>query len=122
MKARGDGRRFTSTMLRAWGGLLAWASYFLVVYVLVALACERGFADARIGGVAFVPFVAIAALLPALAVTVWLALSALRRARLDVAPAGSRFADFLGWALGALAVLALAWTALPSMLLRTGCN
>jgi hypothetical protein len=122
VKARGDGRRFTSTLLRTWGGLLAWASYFLVVYVLVALACERGFADARIGGVAFVPFVAIAALVPALAVTVWLATRAQRRARVDVAPAGSRFADFLGWALGALAVLALAWTALPSMLLRTGCN
>ncbi|MCE3285803.1 MAG: hypothetical protein K0R70_2059, partial [Steroidobacteraceae bacterium] len=43
------------------------------------------------------------------------------RARLEEAPAGSRFADFLGWALGALAVLALAWTALPSLLLRTGC-
>ena len=119
---RGDRRRFTNTMLRAWGGLLAWAGYFLLVYVLIALACERGFADARIGGVALVPFVAVTALVPALAVTVWLATWARRRARLEEAPAGSRFADFLGWALGALAVLALAWTALPSLLLRTGCS
>ena len=57
-----------------------------------------------------------------LAATVWLANRARRRSHDDVGTAGSRFADFLGWALGALAVLALAWTALPSLLLRTGCG
>ena len=112
--------RFTASTLQLWGGLLIWAAYFLVLYVIVALACERDFADVRVAGFGLVPFVTAVGLVVAIACTGALVLASRRRLRSD-RPRGARFADVLGWTLGLLALLALLWTALPPLLLRTGC-
>jgi hypothetical protein len=114
-------RRFTVATLRLWGGLLVWAAYFLVVYVVAALACERGFADVHIAGVDVVTFVSAGGALVSFALTGALVAVTRRGARADSARGGARFADRLGWTLGLLGLLAIAWTALPHLLLRTGC-
>jgi hypothetical protein len=113
-------RRFTVATLRLWGGLLVWAVYFLVVYVVAALACERGFADVHIAGVDVVTFVSAGGALVSFAATGALVAVTRRAARAESAP-GARFTDRLGWTLGLLGLLAIAWTALPHLLLRTGC-
>ncbi|HET9693136.1 MAG TPA: hypothetical protein VFP48_02035, partial [Steroidobacteraceae bacterium] len=73
--------RFGATTAWIAGGLLAWAAYFLAVYVFAALACERGFAQLRIAGFGIVPFAAACGLLATLAITVAVALSARRHTR-----------------------------------------
>ncbi|HET9694086.1 MAG TPA: hypothetical protein VFP48_06855, partial [Steroidobacteraceae bacterium] len=83
-------------------------------------ACERGFAQLRIAGFGIVPFAAACGLLATLAITVAVALSARRHTRNGRARVSS-FADFLAWALALLGALALVWTALPPLLLQTGC-
>jgi hypothetical protein len=113
-------RRFTVATLRLWGGLLVWAGYFLVVYVFAALACERGFADAQVAGVAVVTLVSAGGAIVSLAGTIALVAVTRRGGRAESAR-GARFADRLGWTLGLLGLLAIAWTALPHLLLRTGC-
>jgi hypothetical protein len=113
-------RRFTAAALRLWGALLVWFGYFLLVYVVAALACERGFADARVIGVGVVSLVSGVGLVLSLAATLAL-LAATRRGARDGPARGARFTDRLGWTLGLLALVALVWTALPHLLLRTGC-
>lgn len=113
-------RRFTVAAFRLWGGLLVWAAYFLLVYVVAALACERGFADVRVAGIDVLPFVTVAGLALSVAATAALLIVTRRGARVEPGR-GARFADLLGWTVGLLALLALAWTALPHLLLRTGC-
>ena len=118
-----DGRsepRFTATTLRLWGGLLVWAGYFLGVYVVAALACERGFADVRVAGVDLVTLVSAGGCIVSLAGTGALIAVTRRGARAQAAQ-GAGFADRLGWTLGLLGLLAIVWTALPHLLLRTGC-
>ena len=116
-----DGReRFTVSMLRLWSGLLVWAAYFLVVYVVAALACARGFAGVLVAGLDVVTLVTVAGLIVAIVATAALVLTTRRRERSQPAD-GARFADRLGWTLGLLALLAIVWTALPHLLLRTGC-
>jgi hypothetical protein len=113
-------RGFTAAALRLWGGLLVWAGYFLLVYVVTALACARGFADAAVAGIDLVTFVSAAGFVVAMAGTAVLVSVTRRRARAEHARS-ARFADRLGWTLGLLALLAIVWTALPHLLLRTGC-
>ena len=112
--------RFALTTAQLWGGLLIWAAYFLISYVVVALACERDFAAVRVAGIALVPFVSGVGLVTALAATGALVLAARRRSRAARAD-GARFADLLAWTLGLLALLAIVWTGLPHLLLPTGC-
>ena len=112
--------RFAGAAAWMLGGLLVWAAYFLGVYVFAALACERGFAAARVAGIGVVPFAAGTGFAVALGVTLVLARAARRRLRAQ-RPRVNAFADFLAFALALAAVLALTWTALPPLLLRTGC-
>ena len=115
-----DASRFGLTTAWVWCGLLVWAAYFLAVYVFAALACERGFAGHRIAGYAIVPFAAACGLLVTLAINVTVAVVARRRLTRE-RPGVSTFVEFLALALALLGVLALVWTALPPLLLRTGC-
>jgi hypothetical protein len=120
MSASRQVRRFTPTVLFVWGGLLLWATYFLVLYMFVALACERGFADLRLLGVRIVPASAALGFAMTFAATAACMLAGHRRLRAEDEKA-ARFIGFLAWALGLLGLLALAWTVLPALLLRTGC-
>jgi hypothetical protein len=117
----GEEPRFAPAAAWVWGGLLSWAAYFLAIYVFAALACERGFAGTRLAGVAVVPLAAVLGLLVTLAVNARLALVARARLRASPERPSSAFRDFLAWALALLGALALVWTALPLLLLQTGC-
>jgi hypothetical protein len=96
------------------GALLIWAAYFMLAYGFAALACAHGFAGVEIAGIAIVPLVAGAAALLALAGSAGMLLFSRRRA--PAAPAPSETAQFLRstalWA-ALLALIAIAWTALP---------
>ena len=120
MNGAREERPFTVAVFRLWGGLLVWAVYFLVVYVVAAVACARDFASVRVIGVDLVSFVTAAGFIVSLATTGALVVVTRRGARHEPARS-ARFADLLGWTLGLLGLLALAWTALPHLLLRTGC-
>lgn len=114
--------RFARTAFFLWSGLLIWAADFLFIYVLAALACARGFAATEIAGVRLVPFAAMLATLLALAGTaavMWSARQRTRRASDRDRPA--EFVSFLVLALGALALLAIAWNALPVVMLSSHC-
>jgi hypothetical protein len=111
---------FTVTTFRLWSALLAWAAYFLLVYVAIALACERGFADLRILGVPVVPAVTGGTFLVAFGVTGAFAAAAHRRER-QATTTARRFLEFVTCVLGMLALAAIAWTTLPPVLLDTGC-
>ena len=119
MKTR-EVHRFAVTTVWVWAGLLVWAPYFFGLYVLAALACERDFAQVRLAGVRVVPFAAACGLLVALGITAILAEVARRRLR-SGRPCVTPFADFLAWVLALLGALAAVWTALPALLLQTGC-
>jgi hypothetical protein len=111
---------FTATTFVLWRALLTWAAYFLVVYVGVAVACERGFADLRVAGVRFVPLLVGATFAASLILTVWYTLAARRRYRTADSDS-ARFVGFVSSILGLLALAALAWSTLPPLLLDTGC-
>lgn len=115
-----EAHRFAAATAWVWSGLLVWAAYFVGLYVFAALACERGFAHAQVVGIRVVPFAAACGLIVALVITVVLAVVARRHLR-SARPLVTPFADFLAWALALLAALALLWTALPALLLQTGC-
>jgi hypothetical protein len=112
--------RFTPTTFFVWGGLLIWAADFLFVYVFAAVACARRFADAEIAGLRLVPVATSLASIAASIATLVLILRAVRRAHGgDYVDESSRFIQFLAIALGALALVAIAWTALPPLMLRS---
>jgi hypothetical protein len=113
-------RTFTRTTLLLWSALLAWAAYFLVLYIGIALACARGFADERILGVRFIPAMTIGAFLVALGASGAFAGAAWRRRQRAASPT-QRFVGFVAAVLGLFALAAIAWTTLPPVLLHTGC-
>lgn len=113
-------RTFNVTVFLLWGTLLAWATYFLLLYVVIALACERGYADAQIAGFRLIPAAGVVGFVLALGVTGALAAAAWRRWH-GATSANGRFLGFVAMALGLLALAALAWTTLPPVLLDTGC-
>jgi hypothetical protein len=114
--------RFAPTAFFIWSGLLIWAVDFLFVYVFAAIACARGFADARIAGMRVIQFVTILVTLLALAasaITMWIMLRRLRHE--PEQDSSLTFIRFLALALGALATLAIIWNSLPPIVLRDQC-
>lgn len=114
-------RRFTPTALLIWSGLLVWAADFLFVYVFAAVACAQSFADARVFGVSVVAFATVLATIAALVATAAVIAYAWRRTRACRSDARERFVLFLTMSLGAIALVAIVWSALPPLLLETGC-
>jgi hypothetical protein len=112
---------FTATTVFMCGGLLIWAADFLAVYVIAAIACAKGYASSTVLGIPFVAFVATASTLLALAATVWLVRTAVRRLR-EQGDGGSRFIYFLAASLGGMALLAIFFNVLPAWLLATECG
>lgn len=114
--------RFTSTTLCVWGGLLIYALSFLVVYVFTALACAREFAETRVLGIRIVPFVVNAwGVLAALAM-IALMLGVRRRERREVADEHTKFMRFLATAASGMAMLALVWLMLPTLMITNACT
>lgn len=104
--------------------LAVWALHFLAVYVMHALACAEGWQRARVGGLEMVIWWLLLATALAIAAIVWLGLRA-RRVRRHAPPAGNadtdarrrRFTATLTAATALLALIAVAFTALPILLL-----
>lgn len=98
-------KRFVRSALFATGGLLIWAADFLFVYAFAALACARGFGHAA-------PWVSSATAVLAAAGCVAVLVAGLR---------GSGFIARLAASVAGLALVAIAFTALPGVLLPRAC-
>lgn len=98
-----------------------WALHFVVVYSLTGLACGRGWYRSIVGGQPIATWVLIAVTLLAWAVLAWLGWSAWRsRKQADTGSPASprrRFVARMTLALAWLAILAVAFTALPVLML-----
>ena len=112
---------FTATTVFMCGGLLIWAADFLVVYVIAAIACAKGYASSTVLGVPFVAFVASVVTLLAVAATVWVVRVAVGQLRAR-GERGARFIYFLAASLGGMALLAIFFNVLPAWLLATECG
>jgi hypothetical protein len=114
-------RRFTPTALFLCGGLLIWATDFLIVYVLAAIACAKPHIGGSFAGIPFVALVGTAVTLIAAVATVILVRIALRRLRAEGrTPSG--FIYFLTTSIGAIALLAMFFNVLPAWLLAAECS
>ncbi len=113
------GRGF-APIAAASGGLLVWAAHFGAVYVLNAIACERGLAGLRVLGLPLVPAGVLGLTAIALLAVGALALGPWRR--LEHGLAGQEGEDdesFLPWftlAVALLAALAILWEAVPALI------
>lgn len=112
---------FTATAVYMCGGLLIWAADFLLIYVIAAVACAKGYATNVVAGVPFVAFVSTAVTAVAVVATVWLVRTAVRQLRAQGEQA-SRFIYFLAASLGGMALLAIFFNVLPAWLLATECG
>lgn len=118
-----EGRRFTSTTVFICGGLLIWAADFLLLYVVAALACAKGFAHVRVAGLPFVAFFGTLVTLGAMAGTALIVRVAVRRLRAaGDSDRALRFIYLLAGSLGRLALVAIFFNALPAWLLATDCG
>jgi hypothetical protein len=111
--------RFGSTTFLITGGLLIWMADFVFVYVFVAIACARGFADVVILSWPLVPVVTSVASLAAAAFTFWLLLRGYREKQRAAADAPARFFGFVTFATSGFALVALALLALPPWMVST---
>lgn len=98
-------KSFARTALFACAGLLIWAADFLFVYVFTAIACERGFGQA-------VPWASTGAGVVAAAATTAVIFTGVRR---------KTFIGGLAASVAALALVAIAFIALPGLLLPRAC-
>lgn len=115
--------RFTPTTLFICGGLLIWAADFLILYVIAAIACAKGFAALTVAGLPFVAFVGTVLTLLAGVATGLLMRVAIRRLRAAGASDESiRFIYFVAASIGGLAAIAIFFNALPAWLLATECG
>ena len=111
---------FTLTTVFICGGLLIWAADFLLVYVIAAVACAKGFAMNTIAGMPFVAFVATIITLVAIVATVLLLRIAIRKLRAQTQEA-NRFIYTLTASIAGMATLAMFFNVLPAWLLATEC-
>jgi hypothetical protein len=109
---------FPRTALFIAAGLLVWAADFLFIYVFAAIACARGFADVTVLGIGIVPLASFSATALALAATGAVIVSGRRRAATGDRSNGA-FAGGLAAVAALLAVIAIVFTGLPGLLLRT---
>lgn len=109
--------RFTSTTLFIVGSLLVWLANFVVVYVIAALACARGFAAAQLLGMPLVPAVTTLSSLAAAVVTFVLLRTGASALRERGASEHSRFIGFVAFMTSVLGLIALVLIALPPLVI-----
>jgi hypothetical protein len=114
----GPARRFPRAALFIAAGLLIWAADFLFIYAFAAVACARGFADATVLGLGIVPLASFVATVLALAATGVVIVMGTRRAR-NGDPSSGAFVGGLAATTALLALIAIVFTGLPGLLLRT---
>jgi hypothetical protein len=107
---------FTSTTLFIAGSMLIWLANFVVVYVIAALACARGFAAVRLLGLPIVPVLTIVSSIAAAVVTLLLLRRGAAALHDGAQTAHARFIGFIVLASSVLALIALVLLALPPLL------
>lgn len=116
-------RPFPRTAFFIVGALLIWAADFLFLYVFAALACARGYSDVAVMGINVLPFATGVSTGIALIASAVLFITARRRAgSLMPDGGGGTNVAFIGGAACVavlLAVIAIVFTALPGLMLRT---
>ena len=107
---------FATTSLRIGAGFLIWAVHFGAVYVYVALVCARGDPQAQWLGlsamrvtIALMTFIAVGALMAAFRQSVR------GRWRVEAQRAGQPFIAWLSAAITAYGLIAVLWSALPTL-------
>lgn len=111
-------RGFPRAALFAAAGLLIWAADFLFVYVFAAIACARGFDGVTVLGARVVPLASAAATLVALIATGLVIAAGARRAATGD-PSNGAFLGAVAMATALLALIAIVFTGLPGLLLRS---
>lgn len=95
---------FVATALRMSSGAIVWAVHFAVIYGYTGLACARGWADT-------VPWVLGIATAAAVLATLLIIASGYRDR--------ARFESWMTYAIGGAALVAIAWEALPVLIVTT---
>lgn len=113
-------RKFTPTALLIVSGLTIFLADFVLIYVSAAVICARG-GDVRVFGAPAIATIALSVSVLAGVATLIVARMAWRRAR-TMQDERKQFTHFQAAALGGLALVAIAWTAAPALLLQTGCS
>jgi hypothetical protein len=117
-----EGHRFTPTALFICGGLLIWASDFLAVYVIAAIACAKGWAKMTVAGMPIVAFIGTILTIAACAGSFVMLRVGVRRLQANgQLDESMRFIYFLAAAIGMLALVAILFNALPAWWLATEC-
>lgn len=114
-------RRFTPTTLLIWSALLIWAVDFLLIYIVQAIVCAKGYDAVTVLGLPAIPATTLLCTLAALLAASIVTVRCVRRIRAGPTDERVRFTLFVAAAIGGLALTAIVWTALPGLLLRTGC-
>lgn len=119
--------RFPRTTLKVTAGLLIWAADFLFIYVFAALACARGYAHATVLGFGIVPFVSTVATAVAAGASAAVIIAGAHRAATAASPASddattSMFLGRLAMIVAMLALIAVALTGLPGLLVAQTCQ
>jgi len=104
--------RFSASVLRMSCPVMIWAMHFLAIYGFTAFVCARGLADLRWLGVGIVPWTITLVTLLAMAATIAVILPAARAAR-------ASFSHWMAATIGALALIAIVWEALPVFIVPT---
>jgi hypothetical protein len=104
------------TLLAMSAGLIVWAAHFAALYAVNAVACARGFADARIAGLEAPAFGAALATVAALAALGAVTVAGARAGGPDAPPRTRAFRRWTTVAVAGLALLGVLWGALPALL------
>lgn len=112
--------RFPRAALFTTAGLLIWAADFLFIYIFAAIACARGFANATLLGIGIVPLASAFSTVIAAAATCAVILVGAQRDRADHGePSTGAFVGQLAMIAALIALIAIVFTGLPGLLLRT---
>ena len=103
--------------LEATGGFLAWGAQFTAIYMVVSVACSRGWGGATLLGLPALPFLIVLATLAALVVGAGLLLLGLRRRRAEELAGSREFLNTVTILVSALSLVAIVYNALPGLLL-----
>ena len=100
-------------------GLFIWTAQFSAIYGVTAVACARGYGDARLLGAGLIPAVVVLATLIALALNGLVLVRA--RAQSGALSAGSAapadlFLARLTYLISGLSLAAIAWNGLPALI------
>ena len=106
---------FTRTTLRMFSGVLIWAAHFTLIYGFAALACARGFADAKWLGLDIVTAATVAATVLAAGAVLAFIVPAMRSGF-------ESFENAMTAGAGALALLAIVWEGFVPVFIVPACS